>query len=78
MDRHADDFLHGTTLPKPLTLLLDPGDSFTNAYGVRWNAPQETASPTSIVLAETGKIMFVKIRETHGGRSAAEEVLTTW
>ncbi|WP_372895100.1 redoxin family protein [Stieleria sp.] len=59
-------------------MLLDPGDSLTNAYGVRWNAPHETVFPTTIVLDDTGKIMFVKISETHGGRSAAEEVLTTW
>ncbi|EMI22476.1 peroxiredoxin, partial [Rhodopirellula maiorica SM1] len=44
---HADDFLQGTKLPKPLTMLLDPDYQFTNAYGLRWNATNETAYPTT-------------------------------
>ncbi len=31
--------------------MLDPGFTFTNAYGLRWNAPHETAYPTTIVMA---------------------------
>ncbi len=77
LDRHADDFLDGTTLPQPLTFLLDPGYAFTNAYGLRWDAPNETAYPSTIVLDESGTITYVKISETHRGRSTADEILKT-
>ncbi|MBB3210369.1 peroxiredoxin [Rhodopirellula rubra] len=73
---HADDFLHGTKLPAPLTMLLDPGYQFTNAYGLRWNAPRETAYPSTIVVDESGKITFVKISNTHGGRVKSAEILS--
>ncbi|QDT04444.1 Redoxin [Rubripirellula lacrimiformis] len=72
---HADDFLKGTKLPKPLTFLLDPGFQFTNAYGLRWDAPRETAYPSTIVLDASGKITYAKISATHGGRANAAEVL---
>ncbi|WP_417747202.1 peroxiredoxin family protein [Rosistilla oblonga] len=75
LDQRADEFLQGTKLPAPLTFLLDPGYTFTNAYGLRWDAPRETAYPTTLVLDEAGKIQFVKISETHRGRSSAAEVL---
>ncbi len=75
LDKRADEFLHGTKLPAPLTFLLDPGYRFTNAYHLRWDAPGETAYPSTIVVDEAGKIKFVKISDTHRGRATAAEVL---
>lgn len=75
LDKRAEEFLHGTQLPAPLTFLLDPGYQFTNAYGLRWNAPRETAYPSTLIIDKTGKIKFVKISNTHRGRSTAAEVL---
>ncbi|TWU19388.1 Redoxin [Allorhodopirellula heiligendammensis] len=73
--QHADEFLHGTKLPKPFTFLLDPGYEFTNAYGLRWDAPRETAYPSTIVVDESGKITFVKVSNSHRGRVSATDVL---
>lgn len=72
---HADEFLHGTELPKPMTFLLDPGYTFTNAYGLRWDAANETAYPSTIVVDKSGKISFVKISDSHRGRVNADDVL---
>ncbi|MEO9591527.1 peroxiredoxin family protein [Rhodopirellula bahusiensis] len=71
----AKDFLKDTKLPSPFTMLLDPDYAFTNAYGLRWNAPQETAYPTTIVIGKDGKIDFVNISRTHRGRTTAATVL---
>lgn len=75
LDQRADEFLHGTKLPAPLTFLLDPGYKFTNTYGLRWDAPRETAYPSTIIVDKAGKIKFVKISDSHRGRSSAAEVL---
>ncbi len=75
LGEHAGDFLQGTKLPKPLTFLLDPDFQFTNAYGLRWNATNETAYPTTLVVDKSGKITYVKISETHGGRAMSNEIL---
>ena len=39
----AKEFVADKALPSHFDLLLDPGYEFTNLYGVRWNAPRETA-----------------------------------
>lgn len=75
LEKHADDFLQGTRLPEPLTFLLDPGLKVIQSYGLRWDAPNETSYPTTIVIDEDGKITFIKISDTHRGRAAAEEIL---
>ncbi|KLU02164.1 putative peroxiredoxin [Rhodopirellula islandica] len=71
----AEDFLQDSKLPAPFTMLLDPDHSFTQAYGLRWNAPRETAYPTTIVIGKDGKIDFVNISRTHRGRTTATTVL---
>ncbi|WP_372719726.1 redoxin family protein [Novipirellula sp.] len=75
LGQHANDFLQGTKLPKPLTFMLDHDFQFTNAYGLRWNATNETAYPTTLVVDKSGKITYVKISETHGGRAMSNEIL---
>ncbi len=73
----AKEFLHDSDLPAGFTMLLDPDYKFTNAYGLRWNAPNETAYPTTMVIDQTGTIKFVEISSGHGGRVPAATVLAT-
>lgn len=75
LGQRADEFLQGTRLPKPLTFLLDPDLKFTKAYGLRWDAPNETSYPSTIIVDKQGKIAYLKISETHRGRSTAKEIL---
>jgi hypothetical protein len=55
--------------------MLDPDYTFTKAYGLRWDAPNETAYPSTFVITENRKIIFSHVSREHGGRVKAEEVL---
>jgi hypothetical protein len=45
-----------------------------NKYGLRWDAPNETAYPSTFVISKKGEIVFSKISTTHGGRATNEEI----
>ncbi len=75
LDAHAREFIKGMKFPANFRFLTDPGYLFTNAYGLRWDAPRETAYPSSFVFAQGGKATFVKVSKTHGGRTSAAELL---
>lgn len=44
-------------------------------YGLRWDAPDETAYPSTFVIDETRSVRFAKVSRTHGGRTKAAAVL---
>ena len=46
-----------------------------NAYGLRWNAPKETAYPSTFILNNKGIVHYAKISQGHGDRSKAADVL---
>ncbi len=71
----AEEFVGGTVLPENFTMVLDPDYDFTNTYGLRWDAPRETAYPSAFVIDRDGTIQFAKISKSHGGRAGAEEIL---
>lgn len=71
----ADEFARGKALPEGFELVIDPDYAITNTYGLRWDAPNETAYPSTFVLDRGGKIRFARVSRTHGGRAKAGEVL---
>ena len=75
LGKYAEEFIAGTTLPDGFHLLTDPDFKFTKAYNLRWEAPRETAYPTTLVIAKGGKIALAKVSHTHGDRAAAKDVL---
>ena len=75
LNQRAKEFLKNATLPVPFTLLLDPDYKFTNAYGLRWDAPRETAYPSTFVIDSTSKVRYAKISQTHGGRADVADVI---
>jgi peroxiredoxin len=75
LKQRAKEFIADRTLPKHFHMLLDPEYKFTNAYGLRWDAPRETAYPSTFVIARGGKVQYVKISKSHGGRAPVKEVL---
>jgi peroxiredoxin Q/BCP len=75
LKQRAAEFARGHDLPKNFHLLLDPDFQFTNAWRLRWNAPRETAYPSSFVVDVNRKVRFAKISKSHGGRAAVNEVL---
>jgi peroxiredoxin len=71
----AEEFLEGIALPEPLVLVTDPDYSFTNAYGLRWEAPRETAYPSTFVLDPNRVVKYAKISQSHGDRAKTADVL---
>ena len=75
LESKAEEFLKGTTLPNGFHLLIDPDYVFTNDWHLRWDAPQETAYPSTFVVDKDGKIRFAKISKSHGDRAPVEAVI---
>ncbi|HEV7279106.1 MAG TPA: peroxiredoxin family protein [Pirellulaceae bacterium] len=75
LDEHAKEFVQGQEFPGNFRLALDPGYELVDRYGLRWDAPKETAYPSTFVIDADGKILFAKISDDHGGRSSAAQVL---
>jgi peroxiredoxin len=76
LDRRAKEFLSKqAALPPNVTLLTDPDYKVTNLYGVRWNAPEETAYPSTFLLDKNRTVLFERISRSHGDRVTADEVL---
>ncbi len=76
LDQHAKEFLATEShLPANLVVVVDPDYVATNLYGLRWNAPHETAYPSTFILDNKGKILFEKISHSHGDRLSAEDAL---
>jgi len=71
----ATEFVADKKLPDNFYLLLDPGYEFTNLYGLRWDAPNETAYPSTFLIDQSGIIFFSKISKNHGGRTKGAELL---
>jgi len=76
LDQHAKEFLEKQAdLPANVVLVTDPDYAATNLYGLRWDAPHETAYPSTFILDKTGTIMFEKISRSHGDRLSAQDTL---
>jgi thioredoxin-dependent peroxiredoxin len=76
LDQHAKEFLEKQAdLPSNIVLVTDPDYKMTNLYGLRWDAPHETAYPSTFILDKKGTIAFEKISHGHGDRLSAQEAL---
>lgn len=74
---HALEFqtMKGKQWPPEFACLLDPDFKLVRAYGLRWEAPNETAYPATFIVDQGGKIRFAKLSHRHGDRAKAAEVL---
>lgn len=74
---HAEEFKNwrGKQWPNEFLYVLDPDYTMVNAYGLRWDAPRETAYPSTFVLDKKRGIRFAKISHSHGDRTTATEIL---
>ena len=77
LQAHAAEFrtMKGREWPAEFRYVLDPDYAFTNAYGLRWDAPRETAYPSTFIIDAKGVVRFAKISHTHGDRTKAAEVI---
>jgi peroxiredoxin Q/BCP len=76
LDQHAKEFLEKQAdLPANIVLVTDPDYKVTNLYGLRWDAPHETAYPATFVLDKKGFVVFEKVSRSHGDRLSAQDAL---
>lgn len=74
---HAQEFKNwkNKQWPGEFLFVLDPNYTLVNAYGLRWDAPKETAYPSTFVADQKGVIRFAKISHSHGDRTKATDIL---
>jgi peroxiredoxin Q/BCP len=76
LDQRAKEFLaKEADMPSNIVLVTDPDYKVTNLYGLRWDAPHETAYPSTFVLDRNGRILFEKISHSHSDRLSAQDAL---
>lgn len=75
LQAHAKEFLGNADWPQEFVFLTDPDYTMVNAYGLRWEAPKETAYPSTFIISREGKVRFSKVSRSHGGRTKADDVL---
>jgi peroxiredoxin len=72
---HATEFLNDKSWPKDFLFVIDPDYSFTKSYGLRWEAPRETAYPSTFIVGKDGKVLFAHVSKQHGDRVSSATVL---
>lgn len=77
LKKYAGDFVAGKDLPKAFHFTVDPGYRFTESYRLRWDAPNETAYPSTFVIGRDGRIAYSKVSRSHGDRAPLEDVLAS-
>ena len=75
LQQFAKEFAGEFELPKNVLFLMDPGYEFTNAYKLRWEAPRETAYPSTFVVTPDREVTYATVSKGHGGRPATDEVV---
>ncbi len=75
LERHAEQFLKDQAWPENFRFVTDPDFGFTKSYGLRWDAPGETAYPSTFVIDTQRRVQYVKTSKSHGGRASAAEAL---
>lgn len=71
----AKMFTEDQDMPANFSFLIDPDYTFTNLYGLRWNASGETSYPSTFVLDSNGTVTFANTSREHGGRVPVADVL---
>ena len=74
LQNHAEEFSEGFRFPQNFYFTLDSDYFMINSYGLRWDAPKETAYPSTFVINKEGIIVYSKTSTTHGGRATNEEI----
>jgi peroxiredoxin len=75
LSQRAKEFLDKRDLPHNIRLVIDPDYTFTRLYGLRWDASNETAYPSTFIIGQHGVFLFRKISHGHGDRMTANDAL---
>lgn len=75
VEQRAKEFTAARAMPDNFRVTVDPDYGFTVAYGLRWNAPNETAYPATFVIDRDSVVRFAQISTGHDGRAEAAAVV---
>ena len=75
LERHAEQFMGSRRVPEPLLLVRDPDMKMVSQWGLRWDAPRETAYPATYIIKSSGRVAWKKVSDSHAGRSTVQEIL---
>ena len=75
LERHAEQFMGSRSIPEPLIIVRDPNLEMVTKWGLRWNAPRETAYPATYIIKQSGRVAWSKVSTNHGGRTTADELV---
>ncbi|TWT53511.1 Redoxin [Rubripirellula amarantea] len=75
LSAHAEEFMGQRSLPEPLKIVRDADMKMVDDWGLRWNAPRETAYPSTFIIKQDGTVAWKKVSDNHAGRAEAEEVV---
>ncbi len=75
LERHAEEFMGSRSLPRPLTIVRDDDMKMVSDWGLRWNAPRETAYPATYVIDKNGRVRWSEVSSSHAGRTSAGEII---
>ena len=75
VQKRAQEFASGKPFPSNFRFVLDPNYALTLSYDLRWNAPQETAYPSTFVVDRSGFVRYAMVSKSHGGRVKAADVI---
>lgn len=75
VQQRAKEFTAARAMPANFTVVPDPDYVFTEAYGLRWDEPNETAYPSTFVVDRNAIVRFARISIAHDGRAPAADVL---
>ena len=71
----AEEFVTGKTLPAGFHYVQDPDLKIVNQYGVRFEAPDQNAYPSTFVIDRQGTTRYVYVGRNAGDRPAMNDVL---
>ncbi|MEP3480203.1 MAG: peroxiredoxin-like family protein [Fuerstiella sp.] len=74
LEKHAKEFQGSKSFPANYHYVIDPDYKFTNAWGLRWEAPRETAYPSTFVVGKDQKITFGTTVVSHRDRASVATV----
>ena len=75
LHEHAEEFLRDKSWPEAFTFIVDPDYTFTRLFDLRWEAPKETAYPSTFILSRDRRVQFAHVSRQHGDRISAPEAL---
>src|SRR5258706_9901606 len=72
---HAQEFLQNKNWPTNFLFVIDPDYTFTKSYGLRWEAKNETAYPSTLIVDKENKVRFAHVSKQHGDRVGSAAAL---